>query len=622
MGALDLFRRKPPQTAAVVQQRQPDQLGVRAVESRFAAEAWEAYRWVGEVHYATNQQARLVGRLDWEIAVDGGEPMDTESSDALLSAAFGDNLRDMSIKGAVHLTVAGAYNLVRTRPNDNTSWQVFSSPPTARQKKLLGGTPTQPGADIIIEVRTEDPHDAARNDSPIIAALDTIRELILCRMQSKAYMRSRTAQLGMVLYPIEGVPNPDQFEADLQDTMVAPLADERSTATVTPNLVGFPGDLIDKWKTLDFTGDADVKLAERDAALVRSVAVQMDIPPEILLGFADSTHWNQWGIQEDNWLSHVEPLAAPIGRGYAAAITAAAGGDGAHTIAVTPDPSPLLTRRPTAADALAANTSGLVSDDWTREQIGAGENDAPAHIDPAVTIALELIKKVPAVLADPGLPALVAQIKNVMTGTPIPAADQPAPKPPAAAEPLTPSTASLVTSLRTRLALPEPVVAAPHPIDALALSHIDTQAYDSLEDLFNDTTDRTLERLGAKVRSITQDQPTAPAKDVTNAQAAVAYSGPIPNADHIIADTAAASLPRLGRVIDRAFARTRSSGVNLHQDPDDATASQALYTALLTTVVAARLAGGPTDALVWQAARRVAAVAGGSADPAPTAVAS
>lgn len=565
MGALDRFRRKPePLTAAAVTVLAPEQLRQSSLQSRESGEAWRAYRCLGEVRYVTNQQARLIGRLDWTVTLDGGDPMETDKSDELLRAAFGDNLEDLATRAALQIQVPGGYVLARTRSNDADSWRVYSSPLSAKNKKRVER------ADVVVQVRIEDPEDEDLNDSPVLGAMDTCRALILARAEERAQSRSRTAQHGLLLYPTDGLAagqTPAAFEAELQDTITAPLADERTTASVTPNIIGFPSEMIEKWKILDISGNYDEKLDAKIDRLVRSLAVQLDVPPELLMGFGDSNHWSAWAIQEDNWLGHVEPMAKPIGKGFARAIMQATGSTG---LKITPDPGPLLQRRPTPADALAAHAAGVVSDEWTREQIGADETDAP----PPGQVVVEQVT----------------------------------PPPPAVAEP-----AAIAASLQGRL----PVVAAAQPVDARALAAIDTQAYDAVEDLVTDTADRALERLGAKVRSLGADGGIELPKDVPNSELAVRFEGQIPNAEVAISQTIESSLPKLDRIVNRAFARLRSEGVDLTLDPDDAETARSLYGVLVADAIRLRLEGKPALAETWQASRRVVAVAGGNGDPAP-----
>lgn len=615
MGVRDWFRSEKPVTAAAVKVHEPGTLSNMAIQSREAGEAWTAYRTLGEVGYVTNQQARLIGRLDWIVTVGGGEPLDNDQSDELMRAAFGDNVEDLATQAALMLQVPGGYMLCRTIPGDPDSWRVFSMPLSAKNKKAAEKS------DVVVSVRTEDPEDNARNDSPVLRAMGTCRELMLVRAQARAQARNRTAQHGILLYPLEGISagqTPAAFEAALQDVMVAPLSDERTTASVTPNLVGFSADLIEKWNLLDISGDYDEKLDAKDERLVRSLAVQLDNPPEILLGFSDSNHWSTWAIQEDNWNAHSAPVAKPIGRGFAEAIMQAVS---ATEIKVEPDPGPLMVRRPTTSDALAANDAGLVSDEWTREQLGATEADAPEiqQEDPAVAKALEMVIAAPSLAQDPGLGVLVADIRAVLSGgTPPPRrVESTQVDAPAVAEPRA-IAAALADVFPPKLeAVPEPVVAATSGPDPRALSAIDTQAYDAVEDLVNDTTDRVLERLGAKVRSMAQRTPIEIPADVSNVDAAVAYDGDIPNADVMIADTIAATFGKVDRIIERAFARVRSEGVEVSADPDDLSNARDLYAALVAEAVATRLEDKPAVALAWQASRRVVAVAGGNGDTAP-----
>lgn len=572
MGVLDRIRSAvaPPAPIAAAVVRRVDTTGQMAkprAESREGTEAWEAWRRVGEIHYSTTQQARLVGRLDWTLRVNGGEPMDTASSDAVLTAAFGEGFRDLAVRSALHLQVPGGYHLCRTRPSDPNSWKIIGYSPNRADREAMEAS------DIVIVVREEDPADSARNDSPVLASLDTARALILARAQERAQSRNRTAQHGILVYANETKLN----ESELMDVITAPLANEGSAASVVPNLIGVPAEFVkDGFNQVDLGGDYDEKLSDKIDRLVRSLAVQLDVPPELLLGFGDTNHWSAWAIQEDNWLGHVEPLAAPIGRGFAEAIMAATDTTG---LALEPDPGPLLQRRPTPTDALAAYEAMLVSGDWTREQIGANETDAPTPEEIAARTPLA-----PAV-----------------------------PTPPAASEPI----AASLTWEQVQERLPQrPVAAAVQSgPDPRALAAIDTQAYDATEDLVSDTADRVLERLGAKVRSMAQRSQIDVPTEKTNAEVAVAFTGQIPNADTMIADTIAAAAPKVERIITRAFARTRSAGVDVHPDPEDLAGAQALFASLVSDVVASRLAAAPTDAACWQAARRVVSVAGGSPDP-------
>lgn len=594
-----------PVTAAVVSTPKKVDLD-RSRETREVSEAWDVWRRVGEIHYVTTQQARLVSRLKWRVTV-GGTELEDDDVTQVLDIGFGGTLRELTDTMAIHLQVAGGYVLVRTRPNDNESWKVLPYPVQHKHRR------TVEDSDVVVMVFNPDPADEKRPDSPVLAALDIARELILARAQSRAGARSRTAQLNTVLYPLEGAgADREQFEADLMDVITAPLADERTTASVVPNLIGQPAEIIDKWKTLKLSGDIDEKLHERIQTLINQLALVLDCPPEILTGLAEVNHWTGWLLQEDNWLNHVEPLADPIGMSLARALSRAMDGEDGE-IVIEPDPAPLLRRRPTMADALNAHTAGLVNDEWTREQLGASDIDAPEtpSVDAAVQMAIDLARTAPSLLQQPGLPVIVEQIRAMLEGRAAPtvevapdiAGDEVAAAPtpravesPAAAEPV--------------------AAAASREPSGRALADIDRQAYDALGDLITDTADRTLERLGAKVRSIAQGQKIDLPLSVPNERLAIEYTGEIPNADATIIDTIDKATPRLDRVVERAYSRVRTEGVAISPDPADVEDARALFVSLTTDVVRRRLDGATGVAETWEASRRVVAVAGGNGDTA------
>jgi hypothetical protein len=361
---MGLFSKDEPLTAATVRSfdRIPDRPVVDALRD---GDLWRIYRCVPEVHYAVNQQARLLGRLDWRVEGDGEE---VPEGDEIMRQAFGADLRSTSVMAGIHLQVVGRYFLARVQGETGQVWRILNSPITTEQKKIAET------ADVLVEVVIEDPAIPGRADSPVAAVRDIAAELILTRAQARAAARSRTAQTMLVLYPKEGAgPNPKKFEDDFAYTVASPLSDEKAEAVAVPNVVGFPADFIEKWKVLDLTGPIDEKLHDRIDRLIRQLAIGLDMSPSILLGLEDANQWSAYAALEDNWLGHVEPLAAPVGQGYAEALTKAARID-RNRIEVVPDPSPLLRRRPPTSDVIQAAQLNIVQPWWAAEQLGAPED--------------------------------------------------------------------------------------------------------------------------------------------------------------------------------------------------------------------------------------------------------
>jgi hypothetical protein len=563
---MGLFRNADePITAATV--RSFDRIPEHPKTSLIDTDLWNIYRCVPEVHYATNQQARLVGRLNWRISIEGNEVDDSEE---VMRQAFGSDLRGIAVYGAIHLQVAGQFYLMRgPGEKGGKRWRIIRSPLPHDQKKIAEA------ANAVVQVVVEDPALNDRADSPVMAVKDIAAEIILTRAQARATARNRTAQLLTVLYPKEGAgPNPEEFERKIAKVMMDPLSDEKSSSVAVPNLIGWPQQYIDGWKTLDFTGPIDEKLHERVDRLIRQLAVGLDITPSLLLGLEDSTHWTAWASQEDNWLGHVEPLAAPIGQAMGAAIAMVTGAD-VDSIEITPDPAPLLKRRPAIADVLAAWEAGLVSDEWAREQLGAPDTEAgPGRQQ------IEAGQNTNDDEAN-AEPSIEASERRQITASPTTAA----------------------------------VGAQGVDIDGRRLAEIDEQAYASFNDLVQDIADRVLEKLGARVRSLAQGRPgMALPRDVSNIEIARTYDGEIPNADATLTQTAQDALSRVLRIINRAQGRLRAMDIDvpdLTEDDPQVVAAGEAFVAAVTAVVEAMRSGGTGTAEASVASREIATVAGG-----------
>jgi hypothetical protein len=555
---MGLFSKDEPLTAATVRSfdRIPDRPVVDVLRD---GDLWRIYRCVPEVHYAVNQQARLVGRLDWRVEGDGEE---LPNGDELMRQAFGADLRSLSVMAAIHLQVVGRYFLVRT----GGLWKILNSPITTDQKKIAET------ADVLVEVIIEDPAIPGRADSAVAAVRDIATELILTRAQARATARSRTAQTMLLLYPKEGAgTNPKKFEDDFAKVVTAPLADEKAESVAVPNMVGFPAEYIQYWKTLDLTGPLDERLHERIDKLIRQLAIGLDMSPSVLLGLEDSNQWSAYASLEDNWLGHVEPLAAPVGQGYAEGITKAARID-RDRVEVVPDPAPLLRRRPPTSDVIHAAEVGIVQAWWAAEQLGAPEE-----------------------AFGPGVEA-----PDATGGTPTQDTTEP--------EPVEADETRQITAGPT-----QPQAAATPTIDGARLADIDEQAYTSLEDLILDIAERALEKLGAKIRSMAQGRNMDLPPDVPNVELARLFTGDIPNRDATIEQVAAAAITKVTRVIERAQGRLRAMGIEVPPEPEQEglTAAQAAFVTAVAATVAAQQEGGTGIAEAWQAARQVATIAGG-----------
>jgi hypothetical protein len=348
-------------------------------------EAWRVWHDLGEIHYPTSQESRLVSRVDWTT-----EP--EVDLDALFSPP---GVGELSRQIALNLYVAGEGWLIRTNrtPDDKVTdehWRVESVGAASSS-----GTSRLERASIKVRFWNPDPTDTSKADSAVRAALGPANELITLQSLSRTQARSRLARAGILLRPssrqgmIDENGDPLDFNTMLTEAMVSAITEEDSTAAIVPIDVTWPADEIEFWKHLTFDFPFDDSIDGKMERAIRRIALALDIWPELLLGIADINHWGSWFLAEDTWRGHIAPVAEMV----AGTLEVAAREAGVET-EITPDPSVLLARRSTVADALDAAKIGAVGLEFVRDAIGAEDEDAPTEAD-LETIAMLLGKKAP-----------------------------------------------------------------------------------------------------------------------------------------------------------------------------------------------------------------------------------
>lgn len=353
--------------------------------------AWRLWRILGVLQFPTGFKARQVSRLDWNVTVNGEllEPEDAKRATDSITAPFGQAQVTESL--ALNFIVAGQVFYARIA----NEWKVYAAT-TPRLKDRLKK------ADIIVEGMTPDPEKPEDAWSSVFATLGTAEQIRLMAAMSRGQDRNRLAQRGILLIPKEGqFPDDDPFMPILEQAMTAPIADEYAASAVVPPVVTYPAEYIDKWKHLVLESSYDDKLMDRIEATIRQFALELDLPPEMLLGNMDSNHWNAWLSSEENIKAYTIPLGTLVGEVLARAMMDAV--DGAVQITVTPDPAAMLVRSATVEDAFRALEMLVVGYDYVRRIIGADEDDAPTPDE------IELILRAKGLGAPAELPEADAQ---------------------------------------------------------------------------------------------------------------------------------------------------------------------------------------------------------------------
>jgi len=308
---------------------------------------------------------------------------------------------------------------------------------------------------FLIRVWRPHPRHWWEADSPTRSSLPVLRELVGLTMHISAQIDSRLAGAGLLIVPqsaqrafrlaagLNADPGPDEGENDpfteaLMDAMLTPIGDRANASALVPLIVTAPDEVTDNFNYITFAKPLDTEArALRDEA-IRRLALGQDAPPEMLLGTGGMNHWGAWLVREDVVTTHIEPPLALICDAittqylWPALEEMGYSPEEAREFVVWYDVSHMVTRPNRASDAQALYDRGALSDSTLRSAAGFDDSDAPPaqpEVDQAVQLALNMVSSAPSLAQDPGLPALVAAIREVLgeaEAPPAPAEGEPA----------------------------------------------------------------------------------------------------------------------------------------------------------------------------------------------------
>lgn len=359
-------------------------------------DAWRLWRKVGELHFPTSYVARIVSRrIAWSLTAGNADPLEPAAAQAVFDRALGTTSLEELIRLIVlNLQVAGEFWLVQTE----TGWSVLSATTKDVGKKVEAARAAGLNA---LRVYDPDPEDPDKADSSVRTVLDSAEDLLTLSALSRAQSRSRIAQAGMLLVPVEQkFEGGDPFGGGLEGAMTAAIKDVHSASAITPIKIEMAGDLIDKVKHVTFERPFDEAVPAKVEQAIKRIALGLDVPPELLLGVADMNHWSAWVTQEETYRGTIAPLAEKVAAVLEYILEVAG-----TPYRVADDPSELLARRSSVRDAIDAAKIGAVGLEYVRAAIGADESDAPTEEDLAIITALTGKVSDPTVDQQPTAPA-------------------------------------------------------------------------------------------------------------------------------------------------------------------------------------------------------------------------
>lgn len=253
------------------------------------------------------------------------------------------------------------------------------------------------------------PRFSALPDAPMEGVLELCEELVLLTHAVRARAMSRLAGSGILFVddrittrPQEATPDDDILEdpflADLTESMTLPITDQGTAEAVVPMVarVHVPdntkiADLVYHLQLVDpmqLYPETNLRME-----CVRRIAICLDMPPEMLLGLGNLNHWNVWGIDEQSWKYHLQPMADHLVADLTSAyltpyLKNVLGRSDWDKFVIDYDAAKVINHPDRSKDYFQAHAVGVIGDEALREAIGATEDDVPTQEEMARIIGL------------------------------------------------------------------------------------------------------------------------------------------------------------------------------------------------------------------------------------------
>jgi hypothetical protein len=252
-----------------------------------------------------------------------------------------------------------------------------------------------PATTTVIRLWTGDSQWSSEPDSPMRSLAGTCERLLLIDRANDASLRSRAAGNGFLLMPDElsfgpdgadddpDAPDDDEFQRDFTTQLVTPLTQDGSAASVVPGIIRGPYQYLDRIRHLTLDRPLDPKLADLEALLLSLLGFGLDVPPEVLTGYADVNHWNVAQVSEDTFKLHQEPVTIKAVEamtiGYMRSVLLDAGWERelVNRVVIWFDPASLIAPRDQREAANDAFDRQQISGKAYRRLLHLDEADAP-----------------------------------------------------------------------------------------------------------------------------------------------------------------------------------------------------------------------------------------------------
>lgn len=316
----------------------------RFTDETWQRECWRYFHSTPELHYAAEYMGSacsLVRIYVQEIA-ENNRPGDETTDEEILALA--DNLLGGPNQKAEALNAIGGNLMIAgecfiigraSRGDDPDSWKVVSTTELRRRGGQIwidyGYGPEQlmTGRDIIIRLWTPDKERMRFADSPTRASMSVLWELEQLDEYERSQIDSRLAGAGAYFIPSQMSTGSSTSEVNTADDLFntfseaarASRSGRNTAAGVVPIFVEIPGEFLKDMadRPVRFESELSEKLPAMKESAIRRLANGLSMPPEVLLGMGDATHWSAWHIEESFVTIQIKPLMNRICEGLTTA---------------------------------------------------------------------------------------------------------------------------------------------------------------------------------------------------------------------------------------------------------------------------------------------------------------
>lgn len=425
-----LFRRRNDAVTAAAQIIEPKSLYPEGPSSSAGVQTWQKMAWsyydtLPEIRYPTRFIGSMLSRFLFRIAVLNEDdptapPVVPDRPDATaklaettlrdLQGPFG-GLDQIAKRWAMNMMLPGEGWLIGTDVRDETEWEFLSvsefTPATGvgdNSAPFLRNHYGDPTSASSVEVDPEyvrrfwiahprfsyAPDSAMKSLGDYCEQLKQLNDSITARIVSRLisagimFVPSSLSLPGLTNVPVgDGQAVDDPFAHKLMNSLERQVLNREKA--VLPVLVRGPGEAGEQIRHITMDRAIDEVEMKLRAELRQTIAVGLDLPPEVQTQLGESNHFQSWSIEDATVRSHLQPAADDFASGLTRVyVWPALGALGVtpleyRKLVVIADPANVVMRPNMAEDGRQLYDRITLSEKSLRERSGVPEDDAPSE---------------------------------------------------------------------------------------------------------------------------------------------------------------------------------------------------------------------------------------------------